>query len=268
MCPLCSLRKSKTYQFSDVRVKPNSQDNYPENVYVDTQRMLDTFSKDKFYITQDGPVKETLFVELVAFTPGQPDTTAPASRSSSSHQTSPRSLPLHVEAPHPDHYHHHSHHGSPPMRPHPGETFARSASQHVPPPPPWSRWGTVATPARPPSTQHRQSQSTSSRSTPQPSSSKKRKHEEFPEPEDFSRISSSSSSAPSSKRRAPPPGPPVSPPTAPARPGQTLSPSLAMIVSPVNQTVMTSPRSPYIPPLRNGSSGSPSTSHGGKPLVP
>ncbi|RDB18803.1 hypothetical protein Hypma_014497 [Hypsizygus marmoreus] len=116
-----------------------------------------------------------------------------------------------LKPPHPDHYHHHSHIGSPPMRPHPGETFARSASQHVPPPP-WSRWGTVATPARPPSTQHSQGQSTSSRSTPQPLSSKKRKHEEFPEPEDFSRISSSSSSAPSSKRRAPPLPPPVSPP--------------------------------------------------------
>ncbi len=47
-----------------------------------------------------------------------------------------------------------------------------------PRPPPWSRWGTMSTPAMPPSTQRRNGNGDGSRSngTPQPSGSRKRKH--------------------------------------------------------------------------------------------
>ncbi|GLB34119.1 putative BRIGHT, ARID (A/T-rich interaction domain) domain contatining protein [Lyophyllum shimeji] len=263
-CPLCCLRKNVPYQYSDVRVKPTDQ--VDPDVYVDTQEMLETFSKDVIYKKMAPPYAQTLFVELVRFVPGQPqsgNTATSTPRSSSSHHQSPRSLPPHPVPPHHDHY---PHQRSPPM---PSDPYTGSpAMQHVPPPPPWSRWGAMATPARPPSIQRRPSES--SQSTPPLSAltARKRKHpEDLPSPEEMSRVNSSSSTGPPPKRR-PMPSAPLSPPLAPMRPVQTLSPSLAMIVSPVNQTVMTSPRSPYIPPpLRNGTGGSPPMPHGGKPLM-
>ena len=138
-------------------------------------------------------------------------------------------------------------------------SFSASPATHpsAPPPPPWSRWGTMSTPAMPPSTQRRNNgeSSRSNGTTPQPSAStsKKRKHVEEilihhqHLTEDEPRISL--------KRHA---GPALTPtPMSPPRPVQTLSPSLAMIVSPTNQAVHTSPRGNQLPPMRNGSSGSP-----------
>jgi histone demethylase JARID1 len=224
-------------------------------VYINTSEMLETFSRDIIYKKMPPPYIQTLFVELIAFVPGQPEMSTTSRPSSSTHLMSPKTAISHTNSMHYAHSHHHS---APQPAPLSAEAFITSAAaQHVPPPPPWSRWGTMSTPARPPSTQRRQS--TSSRSTPQPSSRKRKHLEEVAQAEDFSRMSSSSaSSAPSSKRRALP----ATPSSPPARPVQTLSPSLAMIVSPVNQKVITSPRSPYIPTIRNnGMNGSP-PSHG------
>lgn len=204
------------------------------------------------------PFAQTLFVELIRFQPGQPQTAAtitPTPRSISSHHQSPRSLAPHPH-PHsgPPHHEHYPHLRSPPMLHRNGEVLAHSPGSQIIPPPPWSRWTTVVIPAPP-------HPSESLQSTPQ-LSSRKRKHEDIPTPEDISRVHSSASSGPPPKRR-PVPSIPLSPPCEPMRPVQTLSPSLAMIVSPVNQTVITSPRTPYIPPLRSGTSGSPSMPPGG-----
>ncbi|THH33534.1 hypothetical protein EUX98_g693 [Antrodiella citrinella] len=74
MCPLCCLRKNKTYTYSEVRVK--HVENQDPSVYVNTKEMLETFSKDIIYTHLDPPVQQTLFVELIRFTPGQPETSA------------------------------------------------------------------------------------------------------------------------------------------------------------------------------------------------
>ncbi|THH02163.1 hypothetical protein EW026_g654 [Hermanssonia centrifuga] len=74
MCPLCCLRKNRTYPYSEVRVK--HIDNPDQDMYVDTKEMLDTFSKDIVYTKLPHPYTQTLFVELCRFTPGQPDSMA------------------------------------------------------------------------------------------------------------------------------------------------------------------------------------------------
>ncbi|KAG5639694.1 hypothetical protein H0H81_005877 [Sphagnurus paluster] len=241
-CPLCCLRKNIEYQWSDVRVKPTEP--VASNVYVDTAEMLETYSKEIVYKKMDPPFSPTLFVELVRFVPGQPQTGTSASVST--HHQSPNTTP----SAGPSHHHNnYPHQRSPPIPKHIGEPFAGSTAVHPPPPP--SRWTKVSTPSLPPTPQHSSS------------SSRKRKHDDVPSPEEVSRVNSSN--GPPAKRR---PSAPLSPPLAPVRPVQTLSPSLAMIVSPVNQTVITSPRSPYVPPpLRNGTSSSPPMPHGAKPLM-
>ncbi|KNZ76050.1 Lysine-specific demethylase 5A [Termitomyces sp. J132] len=140
-------------------------------------------------------------------------------------------------------------------------------SQYAATPPPWSRWTNVSTPGQPSTSQHRFNDYPAPIPQ-QPATSRKRKHvEDVPNPEDLSRVNSSASSAPPPKRRPPLPPAPISPSAAPIRHVQTLSPSLAMIVSPIDHQVITSsPRSTYIPPLRNGASGSPPMRHEGKPL--
>jgi len=141
-------------------------------------------------------------------------------------------------------------------------SFSASPTPHpsAPPPPPWSRWGTMSTPAMPPSTQRRNNgESSRSNGTPQPSAStsKKRKHvEEIPiHHQHLAEENEPRSSFPLKRHAA---GPALTPtPMSPPRPVQTLSPSLAMIVSPTNQAVHTSPRGNQLPPMRNGTSGSP-----------
>ena len=45
-------------------------------MFVDTKEMLDTFSKDIIYMRLPPPYTQTLFVDLIRFTPGQPDNIA------------------------------------------------------------------------------------------------------------------------------------------------------------------------------------------------
>jgi len=217
-----------------------AEENHEPDMYINTKEMLDTFSKDIIYKKMSPPYTQTLFVELIRFLPGQPEnvtTNGSASRviAGSMNHHSLTGIASHSGS---------SHHAHAPVSvPVPASSLSTfsassSATQHVPPPPPWSRWGTMSTPSRPPSTQRRQPADTP-RATPQPT--RKRKHVEEPHPsEDIGRVTSSS--VPFSKRRAVP---------------QTLSPSLAMIVS----TDQPSPRSSFSvqpqPPMRNGSNGSP-----------
>ncbi|KAJ2930565.1 hypothetical protein H1R20_g6526, partial [Candolleomyces eurysporus] len=334
-CPICSLKKGRRYEHSDVRVRPSvALGRVEEDVYVNTTEMLDTFSRELIYKKLPKPIGRTLFVELVSWQPGSdsvPVGTPSSSLASSS--SSSRSLMIH--------HHHHSmpahpsplppppppppvhtgHHGEQIMRLDSAPTITMYAPAPVPPPPPpahnlapppWSRWGTVTTPSMPPQTQRRSrdTESRSSGGTPQPSSSsRKRKATEDSHSSSKRRAqpgtapsTASSSRAPSnpptsSSSHAPPPaasqstpassaGPASSPSAAPgsasthaprvspaspiSRPMQTLSPSLAMIVSPTNEEPQTSPRTAYRPPTtaRNGMNGSSPSVPPAKPILP
>lgn len=105
MCPLCCLRKNRIYPYSDVRVKhigasiclrqdfsdaDSDIENPDPDIYVDTKEMLDTFSKDIIYLRLPPPYTQTLFVELIRFTPGQPDNVAAGASNGSS---TPHTLP-------------------------------------------------------------------------------------------------------------------------------------------------------------------------------
>ena len=119
------------------------------------------------------PYTQTLFVDLIRFTPGQPDNiaangapmSAPPTRTmpgssnpppmtvangSSAH---PRSMhPSHSSHPHHNNHHHHAISAPPPSAPS-YENGRPSSSSHVPPPPPWaatSRWSSAAAAAAPP----------------------------------------------------------------------------------------------------------------------
>ncbi|OBZ70139.1 Multicopy suppressor of chk1 protein 1 [Grifola frondosa] len=65
-----------TYPFSEVRVRYVENPNPEPEVFVDTKEMLDTFSKDIILMKLPQPYTQTLFVELMRFTPGQPDNVA------------------------------------------------------------------------------------------------------------------------------------------------------------------------------------------------
>ncbi|KAH8984229.1 PLU-1-like protein-domain-containing protein [Lactarius akahatsu] len=233
VCPLCCLRKNRSYGYAELRVKDIKTPG--PDTYVDTVKMLDSFSKDIIYKELPPPYTQTLFIELIRFIPGQPDTVltngGPSHPSSSSSHSShhvlngnpynPRVLP----------------HPTPRATPH---TFTppqqiSAPGVHMPPPPPWEvKWRLPMTP---------------------PSASRKRK---YPEGDAAGSATGHASpyGSPSCKRHTPaaelPPSAPLSAPpqattttttasssssSSPAPPPghratQTLSPSLAMIMSP------------------------------------
>lgn len=214
--------------------------------------MLEACSRSIIFKQMPPPQAPTLFVELVQFHAGSEG--GSSSSTSSSHPSIHHSTPYSAPAQTP--YIHHGqpliHHPPPPTSTSP---FLMQPGP-APPPPPWSRWAPMSTPTMPPSTQRRSQNGENSRNGTIPPNSRKRKHaEEMPQqgPEDDGRLTSSYPL----KRHA---GPSLNPTpvSTPPRPVQTLSPSLAMIVSPTNQAVHSSPRGTQLPPLlRNGSSGSP-----------
>jgi [histone H3]-trimethyl-L-lysine4 demethylase len=232
------------------------------NTYVNTKEMLNDFSKEIIFVTMLLPFTQTLFVELVRFVPGQPDN-VPTNGSVT------RSVSTRPPAPSPSSRPHAlSHPLSQPS--HAASTSATPAPTHStstldlrgpisvvnphlpPPPPPWSRWGTVSTPLRPPSTLRRQP-TDHARSTP-PQSSKKRKHAEEVNGDDATKASSSSR-ARSPKRRVnaeTPPSVPTPPSGPTARPTQALSPSLAIMLSPTVSRVAPRPPSSIVGPSSNG----------------
>ncbi|KAK2465991.1 hypothetical protein APHAL10511_001632 [Amanita phalloides] len=266
-CPLCCVRKSKNYPLTEVRVQFMSPESPGPDFFVNTKAMLDTFSKDIIYRRLPAPYTPPIHLELVRFQPGQPDV-LPANSTprapSHQHYVSPLPGPIPPYAvPVPMHI--------TPSSSSVSSSSASSGQPHAPPPPPWSRWAPTTTPARPPSTQRRQIQIPEAPCPPSlPPPLRKRKHADTTSPasEDQSRTTSAGPE-PSSKRRvvqglsptAPqsPASQALTPQSVPPRPAQTLSPSLALIVSPTNEPVdlRSSPTTPY--PMRNGSSGSPRT---------
>lgn len=179
------------------------------------------------------PYTQTLFVELIRFTPGQPDsitgTNAGSSRSMAS--TSASQAPFGLPSPHPrtgmptmSHHHH-----GPPIAPRPpspvlpydhGRPRSRSGSMHVPPPPPWSsrssRWSNAAATAPPPTSRSHTHDVTSPIDSPG-GQSRKRKHPDDVGPpgpgEGLSVQIPSPTLQPSPKRRSTLPTPPMHTPT-------------------------------------------------------
>ncbi|KAF9037813.1 hypothetical protein BDZ89DRAFT_1061401 [Hymenopellis radicata] len=231
-CPLCCLRKGTKYAYAEVRVKPllDTSANAPvaPELYVDTETMLEQCSKKILYKKLPPPWMATLFVELARVVSGNsnpPDVfdsplapdTIPLPPSRSPHTSSRGVLP-------------------PPRASSSSILPVSPPSVTLPPPPPWQRWGSVnAVTGRPPP-----SRGSDSSLLLDVAGSRKRKEYDYD-------VEMSSSS--SSKRRSPAPerppsqshGSPTLPPIHPHPPAvQTLSPSLAMIMSP--QTVPYSPK--------------------------
>lgn len=172
--------------------------------------MLDNFSKEIVYVKMLPPYTQTLFVELIKFAPGQPEglyTNGHAQRSSSHHLVAHQSVPV---ATHSQRRHH------PMPMPTGMNNFitdrpASLPSQHVPPPPPWSRWSTPTMPF---------AQGIPGRSA---SSSTGRKRKAA----DVTPANGASDSASASKRPRP-----QTPPTAPGPSQPVSSPSLAKVLGP------------------------------------
>jgi len=235
----------------------------PLDLYVDTKGMLDSFSKTIIFKQMPPPKAPTLFVELAQFQPGS-DGSESSSVSASRPKNQrpppppPQSYPLNQG---PSYSHHNPiHHPISIQHAPPVVTTFQAVPTAAPPPPPWSRWGTMSTPSMPPSTQRRAPNGEGPRSNSNAAANRKRKHMEemqhHPPPAPAEDDNRSNNSSFPLKRHA---GPALTPtPVSPPRPTQTLSPSLAMIVSPTNQAVHTSPRGNQLPPMmRNGPGGSP-----------
>lgn len=239
--------------------------------------MLDTFSKDIVYKELPPPYTQTLFIELIRFSPGQPDTVL--ANGPSTHPSSSSSHVSHPVLPSNGHSYHPRTLPPPPPRA-PIHTYSpphqiNAPAGHMPPPPPWEiKWtrpvpAPASAPPPPPPASTAPSTpalsssvrrlSISSAAAPivnddkrlptvdpltPPSASRKRKYPEG----DAASERASPYESPSYKRHTPAaePLPPTAPTSssssssssapAPAPPGhratQTLSPSLAMIMSP------------------------------------
>ncbi|KIL70324.1 hypothetical protein M378DRAFT_20771 [Amanita muscaria Koide BX008] len=248
-CPLCCVRKSKNYPHREVRVQMKGHGPPDPSGIVNTKAMLDTFSKDIIYKPAPPTFNPVIYLEIVRFQPGQPESHAVNGTRPPTQQ--PYVAPLPGPIPHS--------HTAVPMHVTPSSSSVSNSStssqQHVPPPP-WSRWAPMTTPSRPPSTQRRQIQIPEAPCPPPlPPPPRKRKHAETGS--DQSRTPSAGPE-PSSKRRVMQ-GPTPQPAAPTPRPTQTLSPSLALIVSPTNEPVemRTSPPATY--PMHSGTSRSPPT---------
>ncbi|KAF4619159.1 hypothetical protein D9613_004962 [Agrocybe pediades] len=290
ICPVCCARKGKVYPHAEVRIVPVESllpSHHPVNVYINEKEMLNTCSKTLIFKKMPAPYRQTIFLELVDFQPGsglEGDVATangapqlpPGPGLQMGHPQAPTGLRTHASKGNGQAFIHSPHSAQASSAHHATSSgngnFSAVPAPNVyaPPPPPWSRWGTMSTPAMPPSTQRRSANGETSRTkTPQPgSSSRKRKHvdegdqlqlvPQHPQqqqvtnhkPEEDIRLSSSTVPV---KRHA---GPTLTPtPLSPPRPTQNLSPSLAMLLSPTNQEVHTSPRTnlPPMPPIRTRS---------------
>jgi hypothetical protein len=106
--------------------------------------MLDTFSKDIVYKELPPPYTQTLFIELIRFIPGQPDTVlpnggGPSHPSTSSSQTTPHQA-LNGNAYNPRALPHPTPRATPHSYSPPHHQIAAPGA-HMPPPPPWEvKW--------------------------------------------------------------------------------------------------------------------------------
>jgi len=104
------------------------------DTYIDTESMLSSSSKAVIYKKLPRPYTQTLFVELVKYTPGD----------TSPQESAPSTRPLSVVDDRT------SRHSIPPS-PHHHQSQSPEQNRYVPPPPPWSsRWSNAATAASPP----------------------------------------------------------------------------------------------------------------------
>lgn len=104
--------------------------------------MLDSFSKDILYCKMDPPYTKTLFVDLVKFTPGQPDHQGGAPLPPVSRQTvlpPPVVRPPMPPAPPPSHRPSHPAALTPHTNGMDHNKMVPAAGRHVPPPPPWAQ---------------------------------------------------------------------------------------------------------------------------------
>ena len=180
--------------------------------------MLDTFSKDIIYMKLLPPYTQTLFVELVRFTPGQPDSVA-GNGPANGFTVPGRTASTPVSSVHPPYQN-----GSPhPPRAAPSSSGPPSSSNqrplspplpydrsnsgngsHGPPPPPWSsrssRWSSAAATAPPPTARNHPPEVSSPLDSPP---SRKRKHQEEGSPNGSLSVTipSPSTRQPSPKRR-------------------------------------------------------------------
>jgi len=69
-CPLCLIRKNRPYPRAEVRIKYIED---AEPIYVDVRACLETFSKDLIKMTLPPPTINTVFLDLIRFTPGCPE---------------------------------------------------------------------------------------------------------------------------------------------------------------------------------------------------
>jgi histone demethylase JARID1 len=190
-------------------------DVHEPDTYVNTKEMLDNFSKEIVYMKMLPPYTQTLFVELIRFTPGQPDglyTNGHGHRHSGT-PTMGRQAVAAAPSPHSRHVPHPPMQASPPLNGFVSDRPMALASQHIPPPPPWSRWSTNMTvpPSGTPPQGH----------VPNPPSSRKRKFV------DATPAGMAESSASGKRSKAPTPSNPS------PRPSQIVSsPSLAKVLAP------------------------------------
>ncbi|GJJ07299.1 hypothetical protein Clacol_001499 [Clathrus columnatus] len=75
-CPLCCIRKARSYPYADVRVR--FQDEVDSSLYVDFKACLNSFAKEPIKHRLP-PSYPTIVVELIRFNPGQPETIASTS---------------------------------------------------------------------------------------------------------------------------------------------------------------------------------------------
>jgi histone demethylase JARID1 len=175
--------------------------------------MLDNFSKEIVYMKMLPPYTQTLFVELIRFTPGQPDGLY-SNGHNHRHNGTPSMGRQAVAAPppHSRHVPHPSMQGSSALNGFASERPMTLASQ--PAPPPWSRWSTMTVPpVGTPPPGH----------IPPPPSSRKRKFV------DSTPAGIAESSASAAAKR-PKPQIPTNPSPRPAQP--VSSPSLAKVLAP------------------------------------
>lgn len=172
------------------------------------------------------PYTQTLFVELIRFSPGQPDGLYSNGHSHRHNGTSSMGRQAIAAAPSGHSRHHAPVHPPPPMATFVTDRPTNMAIQpHIPPPPPWSRWSTMTVPATQPL------------SHPAPPSSKKRKFVDST-PSGIAESSSSikRSKPPTPKSQTPKPQTPSQVPSSSgpsSRSPQTVSsPSLAKVLGP------------------------------------
>lgn len=197
------------------------------------------------------PYTQTLFVELMRFTPGQPDGLY-SNGHSHRHSGTPimgRQAVAAAPSPHSRHIPHTPIQASPPLNGFGSDRPINLASPHLPPPPPWSRWSTMTVPpASSPPQGH----------VPIPPSSRKRK---FVDATPAGVAAESSGSAKRPKPQTPKPQTPKpQTPSAPSpRPSQTVSsPSLAKVLAPSDSQLPLRPSTSMMMPLNQPSPSSPS----------